>query len=215
MNGMTEENAPFESNLMVDTTETKTEVLRDFFQNDWFEEMDGVQINRNKFLYLYGEQNTGQLSILKKVAQEVFGDRWESKVYLRMDEGQRYPYKLHAHKVESSKRVVFITHSRLTWAKWKELYPGLRTFTFVGAEVQPDTSGIVRIRYSDHFSRNQQRKEDFARDIQQILTDTCQSMNVPEDVLRVLKEKLMQRIRNDWVMQHHIFMHSEVFEPTS
>jgi hypothetical protein len=212
MNGITEENARFESNVAVDSTETKTEVLRDFFQNDWFEEIDGVPVNRNKFLYLYGEQNTGQLSILKKVAQEIFGDRWESKVYLRMDEGQRYPYKLHAHKVESSKRVVFITHSRLSWAKWKELYPGLRTFTFLGAEAQANTDGIVRVRYFQHFTENQQRKEDFARDIQAIVTETCQTMNVSEDALRLLKEKLMRRIREDWVEQHGIFIRSEVVE---
>jgi hypothetical protein len=214
MNGITEENARFESTMIVDTTEAKAEVLRNFFQNDCLGEVDGVPVNRNKFLYLYGEQNTGQLSILKKVAQEVFGDRWESKVYLRRDEGQRYPYKLHAHKVESSKRVVFITHSRLSWAKWKELYPGLQTFTFLGAEAQANNDGIVRVRYFQNFTENQQRKEQFARDIQAILTETCQTMNVPEDTLRLLKEKVMRRIREDWVEQHGIFIRSEVIEST-
>ena len=210
MNGVNEENVPFDSEWQPNTTELKTNALRDFLLNDYFEDINGVQINRNKFLYLYGEQNTGQLSILKTVAREVFGDRWESKVYLRIDEGQRYPYKLHAHKVESSKRVIFITHSKLSWAKWKELYPRMRTFTFLGAETQANDESIVRVRYSQHFTENQQRKENFARDIQTIVSETCQQMNVPTNVIDLLKEKLMRRIRDDWMAQHNIFIASEV-----
>jgi hypothetical protein len=210
MSNVPEENAPFVSDRTADSSEQKENLLREFLENDWFEEINGVQVNRNKFLYLYGEENTAQLSILKTVAREVFGDTWESKIYVREDMGQRYPYKLHAHKVESSKRVVFITHSKLSWAKWKELYPNLRTFTFLGAEIEPNSNGLVSVHYPTYFSENQTRKEEFGKDIRDILKQVCETMNVAENIQTALKEKVMSRIRHDWVMQHTAFVNSEV-----
>jgi hypothetical protein len=210
MNPIAEENAPFVDDRAADSTEQKENLLREFLEHDYFEEVNGVQINLNKFLYLYGEENTGQLSILKTVAKDVYGDNWESKIYLREDNGQRYPYKLHAHKVESSRRVIFITHSKLSWAKWKELYPKMRTFRFLGAEVVPNSNGRVTIYYPDFFRENQTRKEEFVKDIKEIIKDVCESLNVSENAQSILKEKLIYRIRNDFVMQQAIFGSSEV-----
>ncbi len=214
MDPAAEENARFESNRNASTREEKEEILREFLTSDSIYIDEGVPVNQNKFLYLYGEENTGKLTILKQVAKDVFGDNWESKIYLRIDEGQRYPYKLHAHKVESSRKVIFVTNSRISWGKWKELYPMLRTFTFFGIEHQQTQDGLVTVRYSDYFTENRNRKERFKADILNIFKDACEIMNLPENSLFPLQEKLMDRIRRDWSDQLANFTHSEVRQTT-
>ena len=126
-----------EFNWTAENPEEKETQLTNFFQNNEVEYMEnGIPRFRNKFLFLYGEDNTGKLTFLNRVAQNVIGDNWESKVYIRKDEGQRFPYKLHAHKVENSVKIIFVTSSRVHWHKWKELYPITKAMEFRGAEIQ-------------------------------------------------------------------------------
>lgn len=214
-NQFNEDTAPFISDSIVDNREGKEEILRNILSNDEMHENDdGVIINHNKFLYLYGPANSGKLTILQKIAQEVYGANWESKIYLREDTGQRYPYKLHAHKVESSRRVIFVTTSRMTWAKWRELYPSLRTIEFRGSEAQVRTDGRITIQYSEYFQTTQRRKEQFKQDIQTMLTELCQQFNLSPEVCGVFHQRILARIRNDWANQLGDLTSSEVIEHT-
>lgn len=208
-----EENAPFIHDTWAENQEQKLDALREFLVNDNIRNNDdGATVNYNKFLYLYGARNTGKLALLQQVAQEVYGDRWESKIYLREDMGQRYPYKLHAHKVESSKRVIFVTSSRITWAKWKEMYPTMRTFQFIGVEHEPSTDGLVRIVYSEYFQKNQRRKEELKREMKDMIKEICQNLNLSDEVETVFQERILGRLRQDWSIQQSDFTSSENVE---
>lgn len=192
---MNEETAPFHVDCIAESREQKESMLRDFFMNDIFEEVDGVPRNRNKFLYLFGDENTGKLQILKQIAEEVFGSQWESKLYLRIDEGQKFPYKLHAHKVESSRKVVFVTKSRVTWNKWKDLYPALKTYQFMGAEINQSNDGIVQIRYTEYVLKRMRRQQKFKEDIKLLFQN--------ENTHNTLLMKVLERMREDFQDQHN------------
>lgn len=198
---MNEDTAPFTADCIADSRDNKESLLREYLTNDNFEQVDGVSINRNKFLYLYGEENTGKLHILKKIAEEVYGPQWETKIYLRIDEGQKYPYKLHAHKVESSRRVIFVTKSRLSWQKWKDLYPSLKTYQFVGEEINETHQGLLHIQYSEYILRKRQRQLQFRNDVQALLQENL----ISESIFK----KLMERIKDDFINQHNELIASE------
>jgi len=105
----------------------------------------------NKFLYIYGEKNSGKQYYVEEVAAQVFGDDWKSKVYLRIDDGQKYPYKLHAHKVESSVKIICISNSIEHYTKWKALYVNSLLAQFVndsseeGLETSENGEAIYKI----------------------------------------------------------------------
>ena len=91
-----------------------------------------VEAIRYNFLFLYGERDTGTISIVESVAQEVFGENWKRHVYLRIDDGQQYPYKLHGNKVATSDKVIFISTEDRHLRKWLDMYHASRCVRFMG-----------------------------------------------------------------------------------
>jgi DNA polymerase III delta prime subunit len=170
------------------TTEEKKDVLMNFFriQQTTF---DGFT-NSHKFLFLYGEENTGKLTLIKEVAQEVFGENWESCFYIREDKGQRYPYKLHAHKVESSRKVIIITNTREQWLKWHEMYPHTQAFWFRGIYIPPgqvlaeNIAGNFRNYDIDLFKRN----------LQDTIDVFCGDKGITADLAAELKGKIIANV---------------------
>ena len=95
-------------------------------------EMPRVEAIRFNFLFLYGERDTGTISIVESVAQEVFGENWKRHVYLRIDDGQQYPYKLHGNKIATSDKVIFISTEDRHLRKWLDMYHASRCVQFTG-----------------------------------------------------------------------------------
>jgi hypothetical protein len=93
-------------------------------------DMPRVEAIRYNFLFLYGERDTGTISIVESVAQEVFGENWKRHVYLRIDDGQQYPYKLHGNKVATSDKVIFISTEDRHLRKWLDMYHASRCVRF-------------------------------------------------------------------------------------
>jgi len=152
-----------EFNYRAENADDKEQVLTSFFENNEVEHMEnGMPRFRNKFLFLYGEDDTGKLTFLSKVAKTVLGDEWESKVYIRKDEGQKFPYKLHAHKVESSVKIIFITNTKTHWHKWRELYPMTKAMEFRGAEFENNLDpggGWARFNENRRSTRDQELQD--------------------------------------------------------
>jgi hypothetical protein len=98
-------------------------------------EMPRVEAIRYNFLFLYGERDTGTISIVESVAQEVFGENWKRHVYLRIDDGQQYPYKLHGNKVATSDKVIFISTEDRHLRKWLDMYHASRCVRFMEPNV--------------------------------------------------------------------------------
>jgi len=151
-------------NWQPQSTDTKEESLRRFFSTALNDEYSNA-----KFLFLYGNESTGKLYHLKKIAKETYGDSWESKVYVRMDEGKKFPYKLHAHKVESSKKVVFISNSLQHFRKWKELYPSTLFYEFKGEEYLLRERGTVRIKKDQYEEHRSARNTKLRNDLNEVL----------------------------------------------
>ena len=163
-----------EFNYRAENAHDKEQVLTSFFENNDVDHMEnGIPRFRNKFLFLYGENDTGKLTFLNKVAQAVLGDEWESKVYIRLDGGQKFPYKLHAHKVESSVKIIFITNTKIHWHKWRELYPMTKAMEFRGAEFEnnldPGGAIIYRIGWNRFDQNRRNTREQELRDIETIV----------------------------------------------
>jgi len=108
----------------------KEAFLRDFMTARAPPDMPRVEAIRYNFLFLYGERDTGTISIVESVAQEVFGDSWKRHVYLRIDDGQQYPYKLHGNKVATSDKVIFISTEDRHLRKWLDMYHASRCVRF-------------------------------------------------------------------------------------
>ena len=113
-------------------SEEKRGFLRNFMSDRAPQEMSRVDAIRHNFLFLYGERDTGTISIVESVAQEVFGDNWKRHVYLRIDDGQQYPYKLHGSKVAISDKVIFISTEDRHLRKWLDMYHASRRVRFEG-----------------------------------------------------------------------------------
>jgi hypothetical protein len=117
------------------TSEGKRAFLHDFMTGRAPPDMPRVEAIRYNFLFLYGERDTGTISIVESVAQEVFGENWKRHVYLRIDDGQQYPYKLHGNKVATSDKVIFISTEDRHLGKWLEMYRASRRVRFVEPNV--------------------------------------------------------------------------------
>ena len=114
------------------TSGGKETFLRNFMNDRAPAHMPRVEAIRHNFLFLYGERDSGTISIVESVAQEVFGDDWKRHVYLRIDDGQQYPYKLHGSKVATSDKVIFISTEDRHLRKWLDLYRASRRVRFTG-----------------------------------------------------------------------------------
>jgi hypothetical protein len=113
------------------TSEDKRAFLHEFMTARPPPDMPRVDAIQYNFLFLYGERDTGTVSIVESVAQEVFGDDWKRHVYLRIDDGQQYPYKLHGNKVATSDKVIFISTGDRHLGKWLDMYRASRRVRFV------------------------------------------------------------------------------------
>jgi len=173
--------------IRADTTETKLAVLTEFLSQP--ANPDGIT-NSYKILFLYGEETTGVMPILKLALQEVFGDNWESNVYLREDKGQKFPYKLHAHKVESSKKVLFVSKCSEHWGKWKSLYPHSKTFQFLGTYISPEQQSSGTFDF-DLLKNN----------LRETLNNFCHQYHLPESQSIELKGKVLA-VLNEMLYKH-------------
>ncbi len=191
--GIPDDEQPIDFTNGADTRDTKKELLKNFLEQDNIQYEEGVYRNYSKFLYLYGGPQTGKLSFLKEVAEEVFGHHWETKIYLRIDDGQRYPYKLHAHKVESSRKVILVTDKRAHWRKWKELYPTTQTFHFQGTEVERRPDGQLLLQYTDFYDTFRALRTDFHHTIQTTINTFFQSNNLPTALAGPLHTQIRQQ----------------------
>ena len=206
MEPIPDEQYAIEFNSYADNYDNKKEILKHFLQEDTIDYQDGI--NSNKFLYLYGPANTGKLAILKEVALEIFGDQWERRIYLRQDDGQRYPYKLHAHKVEYSRKVILLTDKRAHWRKWRELYPTTKTFRFEGAEVIPNTN--ITIRWTDYFTQNTTNNLVFKTEIDTMISSFFQEHNLSETLSNQLRNTIKNRIIEHYRSNLELLQSSEV-----
>lgn len=200
-----DEQNPFEWNHAASERQQKKLILKDFFENESLEYINDISRATHKFLYLYGDTNTGKLTLLKEVAQEIFGNDWESDVYLRIDDGQRFPYKLHAHKVESSRKVILLTNKRAHWLKWRELYPTTKTFLFEGEELTPSPNGSLLIDYNRYRVGRENVSTNFKRSLETLLEQQ-------EGLSEALKKQLHGKIKElfcDFLRTEYIF-HYEV-----
>jgi hypothetical protein len=205
-----DEHHPFDWNQIAREREQKKSLLKDFFENESVDYMNDIPRATHKFLYLYGDTNTGKLTFVKEVAQETFGNDWESKVYLRIDDGQRFPYKLHAHKVESSRKVILITNKRVHWLKWKELYPATQTYVFEGQELTPSPNGSLLIQYDRYRTSRETASNDFKRSIETVLQEYVVQGKVTDDI----KTQIHRKIKDlfcEFLRTEHVF-HYEVHQ---
>lgn len=198
MNQIPDQEYPITIQATASTRDEKKMLMKHFFETDEVENEEGILVNRSKFLYLFGEKNTGKLTIIKETAQEVYGNDWESKIYIRVDEGQRYPYKLHAHKVESSRKVIFLTNKRCHWQKWRDLYPSTKTFLFEGVELIPNSQGLLTIRYNDFFQHLRNNNVEIRNQINQVVFDFFIEQNLSESLASSLTNRFTEvwRTRN-------------------
>ena len=189
-------NFPFHADSYAHTTESKKEILKHFLQSENIQYEDDVPVNRSKFLYLYGAKNTGKYTLLKEMAQEVFGPQWEQRMYIRLDEGQRFPYKLHAHKVESSRKVIFVTEKQDHWGKWKELYPASLTFQFEGAEITPTPQGHVTIDWPVFMSRFTPRSTEAQNTVRTRIQTFFIQHSLPAELANGLVSQITEELKN-------------------
>jgi len=147
----------------------------------------------SKFLYLYGVTGTGKLELTKSIAREVFGNDWESKIYLRIDEGQKFPYKLHGTKVSNSKKVIFITNTSNYLEKWIELYSSTKCVEFRGCELMyraPRT--IMQIKWEDYTNKSTKFQLMINTKLDALKQDLVKSKKIDTDTEKIITEKLQE-----------------------
>ncbi len=120
-----------DEHFTIGNSEEKRAFLNEFMRSRAPQDMPRVDAINYNFLFLYGERDTGTIPLVESVAQEVFGDNWKRHVYVRIDDGQQYPYKLHGDKVAASDKVIFISRGNQHLRKWLELYQASRVVRFV------------------------------------------------------------------------------------
>lgn len=173
----------------------KRQFLKEFFNtNTILYDTNNMPFVSNKFLYLYGEKNSGKQYYVEEVAKQVFGDDWKSKVYLRIDDGQKYPYKLHAHKVESSVKVILISNSTDNFIKWKALYSNSLLVHFVndsseeGFELTENNEAIYKITLVKWHEYNMTSLREFREKIKNVTTNypeiKDEIYNAAQDLIR-------------------------------
>lgn len=184
------------------STDTKNEALKRFLK------MDPTDPLSVKFLFLYGKSSTGKLFLLTKIAKELYGSSWESKVYSRVDEGKKFPYKLHAHKVESSIKVVLITDNISYYQKWKELYPNTKAFEFIGEEYLSNEVGTLRIRKDQYEELRLERNTKIRTDLECLMEATMKK-SLNDAGWRVVSDlgDVFRQIQN--VVEHHLRVEQE------
>lgn len=116
---------------VIGNSENKRNFLYDFMNARAPAEMPRADAIRFNFLFLYGERDTGTIPIVESVAQVVFGNNWKRHVYIRIDDGQQYPYKLHGDKVATTDKVIFISRDNRHLGKWREMYHASQIVRFV------------------------------------------------------------------------------------
>lgn len=176
--------------------ETKREFLKGFFNTNIINyDTNNIPYVSNKFLYLYGEKNSGKQYYIEEVAKQVFGDDWKSKVYLRIDDGQKYPYKLHAHKVESSVKVILISNSTDNFIKWKALYSNSLLVHFVndnseeGFEITENNEAIYKITLVKWHEYNMASLLEFRKKIKDI---TLNYPEIKDEIYNVAQELIRE-----------------------
>ena len=164
--------------------EAKREFLNHFFKN-----------SENKFLYLYGDKNTGKQYYIEDVAKEIFDDGWKSYIYIRIDEGQKFPYKLHAHKVESSVKVILISNSTDNFIKWKALYSNSLLVHFVndnseeGFEITENNEAIYKITLVKWHEYNMASLLEFRKKIKDV---TLNYPEIKDEIYNVAQELIRE-----------------------
>jgi hypothetical protein len=176
--------------------EIKREFLKEFFNTNVINyDTNNIPYISNKFLYLYGEKNSGKQYYIEEVAKQVFGDDWKSKVYLRIDDGQKYPYKLHAHKVESSVKVILISNSTDNFIKWKALYSNSLLVHFVndnseeGFEITENNEAIYKITLVKWHEYNMASLLEFRKKIKDI---TLNYPEIKDEIYNVAQELIRE-----------------------
>jgi hypothetical protein len=163
---------------IVTGAEEKREFLKTFFNTNTIRyDTNNIPYISNKFLYIYGEKNSGKQYYIEEVAKKVFGDDWKSKVYLRIDDGQKYPYKMHAHKVESSVKVILISNSTDNYTKLKALYTNTLLAKFVnddsedGFEINKNNEAIYKITLVKWHEYNMESLLKFKNKVKDVTTN--------------------------------------------
>ena len=174
------------------TTAEKREYLINFMRNSSIITTDQGYFC-SKFLYLYGVTGTGKLELTKNIAREVFGNDWESKIYLRIDEGQKFPYKLHGTKVSNSKKVIFITNTSNYLEKWIELYSSTKCVEFRGCELMyraPRT--IMQIKWEDYTDKSTKLQLMINTKLDMLKQDLVKSKRIDTDTEKIITEKIQE-----------------------
>ena len=174
------------------TTAEKREYLINFMLNSSIITTDQGYFC-SKFLYLYGVTGTGKLELTKNIAREVFGNDWESKIYLRIDEGQKFPYKLHGTKVSNSKKVIFITNTSNYLEKWIELYSSTKCVEFRGCELMyraPRT--IMQIKWEDYTDKSTKLQLMINTKLDTLKQDLVKSKRIDTDTEKIITEKIQE-----------------------
>lgn len=174
------------------TTAEKREYLINFMRNSSIITTDQGYFC-SKFLYLYGVTGTGKLELTKNIAREVFGNDWESKIYLRIDEGQKFPYKLHGTKVSNSKKVIFITNTSNYLEKWIELYSSTKCVEFRGCELMyraPRT--IMQIKWEDYTDKSTKLQLMINTKLDTLKQDLVKSKRIDTDTEKIITEKIQE-----------------------
>ena len=210
MNSLPDDQCPINIQAVASNRDEKRDLLKQFFEQENLQYEDGVPVNYSKFLYLFGEQNTGKQTLVKEIAQELYGNQWESKVYIRVDDGQRYPYKLHAHKVESSRKVLLLTHKRCHWQKWKELYPTTRTYSFEGSEITPNSHGHLTIRYEQLFQQLRENNLTLRNELHQTVCDFFNEHNLSPTQADALRSRFVEHFRRNTINTLNAITSAEV-----
>lgn len=176
--------------------EQKRIFLKNFFTNNTIKyDTNNIPYISNKFLYLYGEKNSGKQYYIEEVAKQVFGDDWKSKVYLRIDDGQKYPYKLHAHKVESSVKVVLISNKIDNFIKWKALYHNTLLIHFVndnsedGFETNEKNEAIYKITLTKWHEYNMASLIEFRKKIKDV---TAKCPEIKDEVYEAAQDLIRE-----------------------
>ena len=168
------------------TTAEKREYLINFMLNSSIITTDQGYFC-SKFLYLYGVTGTGKLELTKNIAREVFGNDWESKIYLRIDEGQKFPYKLHGTKVSNS------TNTSNYLEKWIELYSSTKCVEFRGCELMyraPRT--IMQIKWEDYTDKSTKLQLMINTKLDTLKQDLVKSKRIDTDTEKIITEKIQE-----------------------
>ena len=174
-----------------ETTAEKREYLLNFMRNSSIVTTEQGYFC-SKFLYLFGVTGTGKRELTKSIAREVFGNDWESKIYVRIDEGQKFPYKLHGTKVSTSKKVIFITNTSKYLSKWIELYSSTKCVEFRGCEIYRAPRTIMQIKWEDYTNKSTKLQLMINTKLDALKQDLVKSKRIDTDTEKMISEKIQE-----------------------